>query len=174
MRLKQVEKFSLYLFSKYKIESILKIQKILFFLRVYEKKNNIKNSPIFGTNNNNFQAWMYGPVNVDSYYFMRPKFYGMGDESNDDILVKFKSQKEEYKKYNEELKIYEPIIIKLNEIDAQRLVYYSHHNIEYKNVRGSLKEFEPCDKVLDENKKDFILFDNEVKDEVSEIFSDTK
>ena len=175
MKLKEVEKFSLYLVSKYKIDSILKIQKILFFLRVYEMKKGKKDSPIFGKKrNNNFQAWMYGPVNVESYYFMRPKFYGMGDESNDDILVKFKSQTEEYKKYNEKLKIYEPIIIKLNEIDAQKLVYYSHHNIEYKNVRGSLKEFEPCDKVLDENKKDFILFDNEVKDEVSKILSDTE
>ncbi len=178
MLLTKVQKFSLYLFSKYKIDSILKIQKILFFLRVYEKKKWGKEkewtSPIFDEENENFQAWMYGPVNVDSYYFMRPKFYGMGDESNDDILVKFKSEIEKYKKYEEKLKAYEPIITKLNEIDAQKLVYYSHHNVEYKNVRGPLKEFEPCDKVLDENKKDFILFDNEVKDDVSEILSDIK
>lgn len=49
--LKKVEKFSLYLISNYKINSILKIQKILFFLRVYEKIKNIKESPIFDQEN---------------------------------------------------------------------------------------------------------------------------
>jgi hypothetical protein len=56
MELKKVQKFSLYLFLKYKIDSNLKIQKILFFLRVYEKINKITNSPIFDQENKNFQA----------------------------------------------------------------------------------------------------------------------
>ncbi len=168
MRLKKVEKFSLYLFSQYEIDSILKIQKILFFLRVYEMKKGIKVSPIFDANNKNFQAWMYGPVNVDSYYFMRPKFYGMGDEGSDDILVKFKSP--EFKEYEKSLEIYKPIINRLKKVDAQKLVYYSHHNIEYKNVRGTLKDFEACDKELDENKSDFITFDGEVAEEVNKFF----
>ena len=54
MALNKVEKFSLYLFKEYKISSILKIQKILFFLFFYEKKKEIENgkkeieeSPIF-------------------------------------------------------------------------------------------------------------------------------
>lgn len=70
MELKKVQRFSLYLFLKYKIDSNLKIQKILFFLRVYEKMNKITNSPIFDQENKNFQAWTYGPVCVDSYDFM--------------------------------------------------------------------------------------------------------
>ena len=92
MELKKVEKFSLYLISNYKITSILKIQKILFFLRVYEKKKygNSFVSPIFDETNYNFQAWMYGPVNVDSYYFVRLKLYSNEQESNDDTLLELK------------------------------------------------------------------------------------
>ena len=110
---------------------------------------------------------MYGPVNIYSYYFMRPKFYSVEDESNDNILVNFAK---EIKK-SEKFIVYEPIIKKLKEIDSQKLVYFSHHNIEYKNARKSLKEFEPCDKELDEEKEDFITFDAEVKEEVNDIFS---
>lgn len=131
-----------------------------------EKKNKISSSPIFDSDNGNFQAWMYGPVNIDSYYFMRPKFYDAEDETNDDIL----SNRELLEKY----KPYEPIIKKLNEFDSQELVYYSHHNIEYKNVRKPLKEFDPCDKELDENNVSFTKFDDEVNQKINKIFSDIK
>lgn len=112
MSLKKVEKFSLYLLEKYKIDSILKIQKILFFLRVYEMKKGKNSSPIFDNCNNNFQAWMYGPVNVDSYEFMRWKLRSGEDEGDDNVLLEFKDKKVE-KLYAE----YKPIIDKLKDKD---------------------------------------------------------
>lgn len=170
IELKKVEKFSLYLISKYKIDSALKIQKILFFLRVYEKRKSndfhFPKSPIFDKDNKNFQAWMYGPVNVVSYYFTRLKLYSSEQESNDDVLMEFKDAKK-----IDEFKKYENIINKLKEIDSQELVYYSHHNIEYKNVRKGLNEFEPCKKELDESNDNFAEFDDEVKDKIDKIFS---
>lgn len=166
MPLKPVEKFSLYLYEKYKIDSILKIQKILFFLRVYEMKKGKEDSPIFGNNsNNNFQAWMYGPVNVDSYEFMRWKLRSGEDEGDDNVLLEFKDKKVE------ELYIeYKPIIDKLKDKDSHYLVYLSHHNIEYKKVRGDISEFAPCCEYLDEKSEDFIKFDEKIEDEIAKIF----
>lgn len=166
MELKLVEKFSLYLISNYKITSILKIQKILFFLRVYERMKNIDPSPIFDETNYNFQAWMYGPVNVTSYYFVRLKLYSNEQESNDDVLIEFKNMEK-----IKEFKKYDFIINKLKDIDSQELVFYSHHNLEYKNVRKGLSEFEPCKNELDENNHNFIEFDEKVKSKISKFFS---
>lgn len=165
MSLKKVEKFSLYLLEKYKIDSILKIQKILFFLRVYEMKKGKNSSPIFDNCNNNFQAWMYGPVNVDSYEFMRWKLRSGEDEGDDNVLLEFKEKKVE-KLYAE----YKPIIDKLKDKDSHYLVYLSHHNIEYKKARGNISEFAPCCKYLDETSEDFIKFDEKIEDKIAEIF----
>jgi len=124
MELKKVQKFSLYLFLRYKIDSNLKIQKILFFLRVYEKMNKITNSPIFDHENKNFQAWTYGPVCVDSYDFMC-KILNTDEEINNDFLLK---DNEQFNKYNN-------VINNLNEQEPYQLVDLSHQNLEYINVR---------------------------------------
>ena len=168
MSLKKVEKFSLYLYKIHKIDSILKIQKILFFLRVYEKIDgkNFENSPIFGEKKNNFQAWMYGPVNIDSYEFMRYKLQSDEDEGDDDVLLDFEKNKQINKLYSK----YNLIIDRLKYKDSHYLVYLSHHNKEYKRVRGDIKEFEPCCEYLDEKSKYFIEFDEKVEDKISEIF----
>lgn len=109
---------------------------------------------------------MYGPVNVDSYYFVRLKLYSNEQESNDDTLLELK---EDIKNgtFNE----YEHIIKNLKDIDSQELVFYSHHNLEYKNARKDLDEFEPCKNKLDENNPNFIDFDEKVKSKVSKFFS---
>ncbi len=174
IKLKKVEKFSLYLFKEWGIDSILKIQKILFFLRVYEKKMHLyeekesdvfSDSPIFDKGNHNFQAWMYGPVNIVSYYFMRLKLYSNEQESNDDTLIELKDdiKKGTFNKYKS-------IISNLKDMDSQELIEISHHNHEYKRVRGNLDVLEPCKEVLDENSEGFKIFDDKFNTKVNEIF----
>ena len=149
MELKKVQKFSLYLFLKYKIDSNLKIQKILFFLRVYEKMNKITNSPIFDQENKNFQAWTYGPVCVDSYDFMC-KILNTDEEINNDFLLK---DNEQFNKYNN-------VINNLNEQEPYQLVDLSHQNLEYINVRkkANIEQWQPCCSPLDETSDDFKNF----------------
>ena len=149
MELKKVQKFSLYLFLKYKIDSNVKIQKILFFLRVYEKMNKITNSPIFDKGNHNFQAWTYGPVCVDSYDFMC-KILNTDEEINNDFLLK---DNEQFNKYNN-------VINNLNEQEPYQLVDLSHQNLEYINVRkkANIEQWQPCCLPLDETADDFKNF----------------
>ena len=149
MELKKVQKFSLYLFLKYKIDSNLKIQKILFFLCVYEKMNKITNSPIFDQKNKNFQAWTDGPVCVDSYDFMC-KILNTDEEINNDFLLK---DNEQFNKYNK-------VINNLNEQEPYRLVDLSHQNLEYINVRkkANIEQWQPCCLSLDETSDDFKNF----------------
>ena len=149
MELKKVQKFSLYLFLKYKIDSNLKIQKILFFLRVYEKMNKTTNSPIFDQENKNFQAWTYGPVCVESYDFMC-KILNTDEEINNDFLLK---DNEQFNKYSNVINI-------LNEQEPYQLVDLSHQNLEYINVRkkANIEQWQPCCLPLDETSDDFKNF----------------
>ena len=84
--MKEIEKFSIFLFSKLKLSNLM-IQKILFFLRVYEKFNHISNSILFD-NNKNFQAWIYGPVNVASYHLINNYLTEL-NQIPDNILIQF-------------------------------------------------------------------------------------
>ena len=165
MALKKVEKFSLYLLLKYKIDSNLKIQKILFFLRVYEKKNKIDNSPIFDYDNENFQAWTYGPVCVDSYNFMCKILDTEEEEIRNDFLI-------ELEKDTKKFDVYDHIVNKLDENEPRHLVSLSHKNLAYINVRkkANIEEWQPCCLPLDETSNDFINFNN-ANDEINKIFS---
>ena len=79
---KNVKTLAKYLFTK-GINSSLKIQKILFFLRVEElKSKNTINS--FFKEKNNFQAWIYGPVNLESFLEMQKLF---SHEEEKDIYI---------------------------------------------------------------------------------------
>ena len=160
--IKKVQKFSLYLYKKHHISSNLKIQKILFFLRVYEMKNGIKVSPIFDNNNENFQAWTYGPVCVDSYYFM----CDILDQEDKEIQPNFLFENDE------QFEKYDPIINNLNDEEPHQLVFLSHHNLEYINVRkeNNIKEWQPCRLPLNETSSDFIKF-NDVDKQVERLFS---
>ena len=163
MELKKVQKFSLYLFLKYKINSNLKIQKILFFLRVYEKMKDPNNSssPIFDQENGNFQAWTYGPVCVDSYDFMC-KFLDKKEEIKNNFLLDDNKQFDEYVN----------VINNLDDEEPYQLVDLSHQNLEYINVRkrNNIKDWQPCCSSLDETTNDFINF-GDSNDKIKSLFS---
>lgn len=150
-KLSKIEKFSLYLFKNMHIESNLKIQKILFFLRIYELENNIQDSPIFEEKNHNFQAWIYGPVNVKSYRYLSPIVVYNQQISDNDIKQIIK---ENYEKYNKYIKYFDDYY------NTSGLVELSHKNLAYKKARFNLKDDEPCVEPLDEESKDFHTFDN--------------
>lgn len=135
-----------YLFTK-GIESSLKIQKMLFFFRVEEYKNNgLENS--FFKKDKNFQAWIYGPVNVESFKFMQQFFNG---ESEKESFLLSKNDVNEidkkYGKYFSEYCNYAP----------STLVEMSHKNLSWINARGDIDCDSVCNNYLKEDKT-FIKF----------------
>ena len=151
--MKEIEKFSIFLFSKLKIVSNLQIQKILFLLRVYEKYHRISNSIIFN-NNNNFQAWIYGPVNVTSYRLINNYLTEL-NHIPDSVLIQFNN------KYQSKMKKYIYLSDQLRQYPSSYLVDLSHLNKAYLNVRKNLKQDEPCCKYIDELNDDFITFEDD-------------
>lgn len=135
-----------YLFTK-GIESSLKIQKLLFFFRVEEYKNNdLKNS--FFKANSNFQAWIYGPVNVESFKFMQQFFNG--DSEKETFLLskdEIKEIDEKYNTYFEKYCNYAP----------STLVDMSHKNLSWINARGDIDDDAVCNNYLKEDQT-FIEF----------------
>lgn len=125
-----------------------KIQKLLFFMRVQEiRKDQTQNS--FFKLNENFQAWIYGPVNVDSYKYLQPYFDELDEKEN--FLLDEDEVKEIDKQYLESFE-------KWNKYSAQELVEISHSNKAWIKARGNLGVDEICKDNIDEQSKDFVEF----------------
>lgn len=154
--LTKIEKFSLYLYSRQLVKSNLRIQKILFFLRIYEIRKGIKKSLIFDNDKNNFQAWIYGPVNVESYKYMSPIVVG-DDQVSDIDLKKITSSIE--KQYDEK---YGKCIDYLKWMTTSNLIGLSHKNLAYKEARKDCRfDDDPCTNFLDEESKKFVEFEDQ-------------
>lgn len=127
--------------------SAVEIQKLLFFIRVEElKSKDVKDS--FFKDNHNFQAWIYGPVNYESFNFLKPFFnkfneiedYLISDEEKKLIDDKYKNYLDKYKNYT-----------------IDELINESHKNVSWINARAGIPEMERCTKFMEEN-GDFIRF----------------
>lgn len=128
-----------YLISK-GINSSLKLQKILFFFRVEELRTK-KESGYF-KKDNNFQAWIYGPVNVDSFFELQDYFHET--EEKEFYLL----EKQEI----EELDlIFEKTFSKYADMSPSELVDKSHLNLSWINARGDLGADEPCKNFMKED-----------------------
>ena len=136
------------------IRSPLKFQKLLFFIRYEEKKNNV-NSGYF-EENGNFEAWVYGPVNRETYEFFKLFFWGEDElEGNSNLEDdKFLEMENKFSDYFE----------KWNKLDAHSLVEKSHLNRAWIKAREGKEFEEPSTKTLDEESVDFIEFNKEVED----------
>ncbi|BDV03377.1 MAG: hypothetical protein HPPSJP_0980 [Candidatus Hepatoplasma scabrum] len=134
----KIIEFAKYIVREYQIESPIKLQKILFLIRYEEKKNNFEKS-IFDENFN-FEAWINGPVHVNSYSYFRPYFY------NDDELEPFLPSKES----KEEFKIYDKYIEKYISFNQWKLVDITHANKAWIEARKNLDEDEISKKKIDE------------------------
>lgn len=138
---------SKYLISK-GVCSPLKLQKLLFFLRYEEVlSGNLKES--YFNKSDNFQAWIYGPVNYESYVFCQNYFWGQDEKENYLLL------EDEIKNID---KIYGKFFQKWNAISASELVDKSHKNISWIEARGDLSNDTPCNKILNESIDKFTKF----------------
>lgn len=121
--------------------SLLKIQKILFFLRVEELKNNdIKNT--YFDANHNFEAWIYGPVNVKSFKYLQPWFNSLNEV--EEYLLNDKEVEEIDKKYQ---KYYD----KYKNFSPNELVDISHKSLAWNNARKGYSDTQICKVLLEED-----------------------
>lgn len=130
------------------VDSSLQIQKLLFFIRVEELKNKVDNG--FFEKNNNFQAWIYGPVNPESFYHMQ-KYFNSEEEAEEFFL-----SKEQTKEID---KIYSKYLVKYIDFSPAKLVSESHKNISWINARGDLDQYAPSKTYMKEDET-FIQFKN--------------
>lgn len=136
-----------YLFTK-GVDLSSKIQKILFFFRVEELK--AKKNFGFFKEKNNFQAWIFGPVNSESFFEMQ-RFFTESEEK--DIFILNSKQVKKIDQY------YGKWFEKYNKYSASQLIAKSHKNLSWKNARGTLPEDVPCKKFLKEDET-FLEFEN--------------
>lgn len=114
-----------YLYKKTNNMNNLKLQKMMFFayIEYYEKYH----EELF---KDDFEAWVYGPVLPDLYYY----FYKL-------LLSEDKIEKEIIDKNIQN--VLNDIVEKYGNKDAFNLVELSHKNEIWINARQGLEEFEP-------------------------------
>ncbi|MDE5599882.1 MAG: DUF4065 domain-containing protein [Ureaplasma sp.] len=132
------------------IESSLKIQKMLFFFHFEELSNNLDYG--FFNKKNNFQAWIYGPVNIESFFFMQKYF------NNQEEKEMFFLDSEEILELDG---IYEKWYEKYSNFSASQLVELSHKNESWIKARGDKSPDEPCRNYMIEDKTFCTFIDNE-------------
>lgn len=149
---KNTKKLGCWLVSKGE-NSLLKIQKLLFFIRVEELKENKfrKINDSFFNENHNFQAWVYGPVNVESFKYLQDWF----NRTN---------EIEQYLLPENEMEfidsIYNKYYLMYKDMSINELIDRSHKNKAWKNSRKGYSTTEICRNYLEEDKT-FIEFEIE-------------
>lgn len=125
-----------YLFNNVKNINNLKLQKMMFFsyIEYYDKFHN----ELF---EDNFQAWVYGPVLPELYYL----FYKLLDTNNSFQEIKDKEIKE----------VLNNVIKKYGDKNAFELVDLTHEHPAWKNARNGLSSNEPSNNKI--NLKDFLV-----------------
>lgn len=137
---KNIITLSKWLVSK-EITSLLKIQKILFFIRYEELKNKETKGSYF-KKDKNFQAWIYGPVSVESFNYLQPWF---NKETESDPFFLSKAEEEEIdKKYLKYFKKYE-------DKEPSWLIDKSHKNLSWIKARGNLGINDICKEFMIED-----------------------
>ena len=129
-------------------ESILQIQKILFFIRYEELKSKNTQDSYF-KKDHNFQAWKYGPVSVELLHFLNPWFNKL-DEAENYIITDHDLIKEIDNKYLDYLKKYEDWSI-------DKLIDESHKNQSWINARKNYGIDDICKEYMEEN-ENFLEF----------------
>ena len=143
---KDIKMLSKWLVTK-EITSLLKIQKLLFFIRVEELKNKDTQNSYF-ENDKNFQAWIYGPVSRESFDYLQPWFNK--ETELDSFILSSEEVKiidDKYGKYLDKYIMYSP----------NELVELSHKNLSWIKARGKFGANEICREFMKEN-DDFIKF----------------
>lgn len=133
------------------VTSPLELQKILFFLRYEELKRKELNDSFFKTDHN-FQAWIFGPVNPESYAYFDSFFTNKSKEAkkwllNDDKIINLLNQK------------YEVYFNKWFSFASGHLARISRNNLAWIKARGGIAAHQKCEIFMEENTEDFIKFE---------------
>ena len=148
----KIKILSRYLITK-GVDEAAKINKLLFMFR-YEEVLSDKTKDSYFENNHNFQAWIYGPCNIESYYYLRPLWYG-------DELETYLLSEQELKEVDQK---YGKWFAKWDQYSTSELINISHTNQAYINARKGFEEMQPCNKFLDETSDAFLKMDLRVDD----------
>lgn len=128
------------------VTSPLKLQKLLFFLRYEELKNQSTEDSYFAENYN-FEAWIYGPVNRQSYFMLQDYF------ANQDEAEKVWLSNEEMQLIDQK---YENYFLKWNRYTTNKLVKESCQNKAWLKARKDLDPNEVCFETIDELTPEFL------------------
>ena len=134
------------------VSTALRLQKLLFMLRFEEIANQELNDSYFASNNN-FQAWINGPVNTEVYYYLRPMFIEIDEKDHYLLSQKDKKNKEEMEKIDQK---YKKFFEKWNVYSDDDLIDISHTNKAWINARKDIGPNEPCTNYLDEESPEFL------------------
>ena len=134
------------------VSTALRLQKLLFMLRFEEIANQELNDSYFAPNNN-FQAWINGPVNTEVYYYLRPMFIEIDEKDHYLLSQKNKKDKEEMEKIDQK---YKKFFEKWNVYSDDDLIDISHTNNAWINARKDIGPNEPCTNYLDEQSPEFL------------------
>lgn len=135
-----------YLLTKGELMSAVRLQKLLFLIRYEEiASGDLTNS--YFEDNDNFQAWSSGPVNLESYYYLRPVFIET-DERDHYLLSKEQVEKidQKYKAFFEKWKSY----------SDNDLINVCQTNGAWIKARAEIDLNEPCTDYLDEKSPEFL------------------
>lgn len=128
--------FAKYLVNKKNIRDSLSLQKILFLV-YYESK--INNSIKFFDDKTEFQAWVYGPVNRETYDYFKKFFNGF--------------EEKEYVINENDYHFFDKYIDKYIKLNIWKLVDLTHENIAWINARkdkngNQIPNDEICENIL--------------------------
>lgn len=146
--MKDIITLAKYLYSK-GVNNPLRVQKLLFFIRYEELKSKSLEGSYF-KEDKNFQAWIYGPVNYESYKYMQNLFLCL-DEKDEFILStrEIREIDKKYKKYFDKWNVY----------SSDELIERSHKNLAWIKARKDTPADAPSKEFLIEN-NDFLVFND--------------
>lgn len=136
------------------VDEAAKIQKLLFMFRYEELINQVDQNDSYFEVNHNFEAWIYGPVNVKSYAYVRPLWYG---DEVEPFLLDAKQLALVDQKYGKWFK-------KWNRYSSDELIKISQTNQAYLNARAGFEEMQPCCNYLDESDQAILEMNLKVND----------
>lgn len=131
------------------VQSGSRLQRLLFICRWVEIVNQQTTNSVFEPNNN-FQAWINGPVNVETYYYLRPMFIKI-DEKDHYLLSKEQMAPLEAQ--------YGAIFTKWNVCSDDDFCRIFRTNQAWKQARQGIRRNQICTNLIDEQSDAFLQMD---------------
>ena len=131
------------------IKTPLQVQKLLFFLRYEELQKGDLNGSYFAPNYN-FQAWIYGPANPQSYAYLEQYFFNANNPSAA-ILIKASQIAEIEARYGADFQ-------KWSQYSGEQLIAIAQQNRAWIKARANLSSQQIGQTWIDETTAAFLTF----------------